>query len=175
MLLTVSLQSQVTPPGSPGCEHSCFFQDCLSLVFSHWLSVGSLWAQVLQPHAPPMLLLPGYLGCWLHCCQGHLVHGSCCHCCGPGVLYPALIAGRASSWGAATRGWFTGSALAPEASDHMCHLPLLAEGQGLSCDCCCCTWSLWSLVHTGVLFETPGQAPLPLPVVSMFWTQSLLL
>lgn len=43
-------------------------------------------------------------------------------------------------------GWATGTTKVARASGHRGHLPLLEEGEGLSCTCHCNSWSLWSQV-----------------------------
>ena len=68
-----------------------------------------------------------------------------------------------------------GSAVISEASGHKCHLPLLGEGLGLSCECCCWSCSLWSLVCAVALFEASGQGTLPQLEKSAFWMLSSLL
>ena len=108
-------------------------------------------------------------GCLQHCCQGHWVH-RCCQ--GPGVLYVVPTDSRAGVGSATTAGWVMGSAVAPEASGHKCYLPLL--GGGLSYECCCCSCSLWSLALVCIL-KPQVRAPLPLPRVSTFLMQPLLL
>ena len=60
--LTMLLQSQVSPPGSPGCEHFCCFQGHLGLVFLHWLSMG-LDAAVLFTTCAAVPMLFGSAGC----------------------------------------------------------------------------------------------------------------
>ena len=85
---------------------------------------------MLLPHAPLVLLLPGCLGVLAAPLPGVLgswVLLSLPGAQGPRDLYAAPAAGRAGIGGAATGGWVTSSAVAPEASVHMFHLPPQGE------------------------------------------------
>ena len=77
---------------------------------------------------------------------------TCCWCFyqGPGVLYASPAAGRAGVGGAATGSWVMGTAVAPEASDCRCYLPLLEEWYLLSYECCCISRRLRLLVPSAV-------------------------
>ena len=98
----MSLQTQVMPLGSPSYEHFHYFWGHLGLMFLHLLSMGSLWAWLLLPHAPPMLLLLGYLEVLAAPLAGVLGTQVSLWCQGSRFLYVAPLASRADVGGAST-------------------------------------------------------------------------
>ena len=149
------LQSQVLPPGSPGCRHFCCFQTHLGLIFPHWLCMGSSWAQKLKPWAPPVLLLPGCLELLVPPLLGVLsswVLLSLPGAQGPRDLYSASTTGGDNVSGATTGAAFMVSAVVFEAACHRFHLPPLVEPgakQGVSV-IAAPSCSLWLLASASV-------------------------
>ena len=112
-LLMMSLQSQVSPWGSPGCKHFCCFWGLLALVFPYWLSTVSSQAQILLHHAPPLLMLLCSMQVLVAPLPGVLdtrVSLSFLGAQGPKALYAAPTAGGAAG-GATSGGWVTSSHL----------------------------------------------------------------
>ena len=145
LLLTMSLQSQVSSPRSPDCEHFCCFWGCLGLMFPHWLLADPplvQWAWMPAVQCSTRAALPG-------------LSGGACSTTARGTGFTSITV-ASTGWGLwscmqplllvelvlVVPALMTGFSCGSWSLRLQVHLSLLEEGLGLSHDCPCCFCSL---------------------------------